>query len=199
MNLKKINFRNPNVTKGIFILLIGVLLAVAWYKFVYADKREEKIQLEKTKKQKQETLNNILAMKPELERIKVEIAAAQQRLDSLKSIFPDQKEIPRLIREITREAFNAGIHTTKFHPLPDIVKEYYIENRYSLSMTGGYHQLGVFFSNLANLPLIVNLSSVKIADNPQWKNSRDDNAEYIEEGGQSLVASFEMTTFSSKQ
>jgi type IV pilus assembly protein PilO len=113
-------------------------------------------------------------------------------------MFPDQKEIPKLIREITGVARASGIYTTRFNPLPDIQREYYVENRYDLSVTGGYHQLAQFFSFLANMPLIINLSNVVISQNPSLEQSKQE----AEEHGTpitSIMATFQMTTFSSKK
>ncbi|MBD3322865.1 MAG: type 4a pilus biogenesis protein PilO, partial [Chitinivibrionales bacterium] len=76
--------------------------------------------------------------------------------------------------------------------------EYYIENRYSLAVIGGYHQLANFFSFLANLPLLVNLSEVTISANSSMEQSID----LHEKHGtpiQSLSVNFTMTTFSSKR
>jgi type IV pilus assembly protein PilO len=147
---------------------------------------------------KQKELNSILALKPQLARLEQEIALAQHRLDSLKSIFPDQKEVPKLIREITGVARASGIYTTRFNPLPDIEKEYYIENRYDLSVEGGYHDLARFYGFLANMPLIINLSNVVIKTNPGIEESK----KLSEEHGNTVtttVTSFRMTTFSSKK
>jgi type IV pilus assembly protein PilO len=148
--------------------------------------------------EKQKELNSILALKPQLARLEQEIAFAQHRLDSLKSIFPDQKEVPKLIREITGVARASGIFTTRFAPLPDIEKEYYIENRYDLSVEGGYHDLARFYSFLANMPLIINLSNVAIKTNPRIEESK----KLSEEHGNTVtttITSFRMTTFSSKK
>jgi type IV pilus assembly protein PilO len=174
------------------------VLGFLWYQFVYVGINEEKTRLESDLKKKQTELNNILILKPQLKTLEKDITAAGVRLDSLKSMFPDQKEIPKLIREITGVARASNIYTTRFNPQPDVQREYYVENRYDLSVTGGYHQLAQFFSFLANMPLIINLSNVSIHENPSLAQSKKD----AEEHGipvTSITASFQMTTFSSKR
>jgi type IV pilus assembly protein PilO len=197
MNLK-VDFKKPRVRNVLIILAVGLVLGFLWYQFVYVGINEETIRLESDLKKKQAELNNILILKPQLKTLEKDIAAAGVRLDSLKSMFPDQKEIPKLIREITGVARASNIYTTRFNPQPDVQREYYVENRYDLSVTGGYHQLAQFFSFLANMPLIINLSNVSIHENPSLAQSKKE----AEEHGipvTSITASFQMTTFSSKR
>jgi Tfp pilus assembly protein PilO len=194
----KLDFKNPKLRNPLIIAAIGIGGIAYWYNTVYVEKNQIYIKAKTDLNAKQKELNNILALKPQLNRIQEEIALAQHRLDSLKSIFPDRKEIPKLIREITGGARAAGIVTTKFNPRPDIEKEYYVENHYDLAATGGFHDLARFYSFLANMPLIINLSKVTIRANPRLEDSK----KFSEDHGsaiQSITSSFTMTTFSSKK
>jgi type IV pilus assembly protein PilO len=194
----RIDLKNPRTRNILMIAAIGLAGAVLWYQTVYVEKRKTVDTLHREIERKQNELNNILALKPQLKKLEKDIAAAQVRLDSLKSMFPDQKEIPKLIREITSVARASEIYTTKFNPLPDIQREYYVENRYDMTVSGGYHQLAEFFSFLANLPLIINLTGVSIHTNSGLDAAKKEAEEH---GGpiSSIVASFQMTTFSSKK
>jgi type IV pilus assembly protein PilO len=197
MNLK-LNLKNPHVRNVMIIFAVGLVATVFWYQMVYVGIVKEKSRCESELKRKQNELTNILILKPQLKILEKDIASARIKLDSLKSMFPDQKEIPKLIREITGVARASNIYTTRFNPLPDIQREYYVENRYDISVTGGYHQLAQFFSFLANMPLIINLSNVSIRMNPALAESKKE----AEEHGTpvtSITASFQMTTFSSKK
>lgn len=194
----KINLKDPKYRIPILICLIGVGIVALWYYYVYAPNIEKINQLEKKVSAKQDTLRTIQALKPQLHMLREELRLAEIRLDSLKSIFPDQKEIPRLLREITSVARASGITTTKFNPMPDIEKEYYVENHYNMAVSGGYHQLAEFFAFLANFTPIINLSSMNIAANPHYDPNLDQmGAE--ENGTETIVSQFEMTTFSSKK
>jgi type IV pilus assembly protein PilO len=194
----KFNLKNSKLRYPLLISIIGIAGTALWYSSVYEEKNvlNKKLKLELSGKQNE--LNSILALKPQLNRIEAEIAMAQHRLDSLKSIFPDRKEIPKLIREITGIARATGIITVKFAPGTDIEKEYYIESHYDLSITGGYHDLARFFSFLANMPLIINVGNVSIRANPRMEELK----KVSEERGSpisTINASFTMTTFSSKR
>jgi type IV pilus assembly protein PilO len=194
----RIDLKNPRVRNILIIAAAGLACLLLWYQTVYVERQKTVDSLRRELVRKQNDLNNILALKPQLKKLEKDIAVAQVRLDSLKSMFPDQKEIPKLIREITSVARASEIYTTKFSPLPDIQREYYVENRYDMTVSGGYHQLAEFYGFLANLPLIINLSGVSIRTNGNISQSKKDAEEH---GGpvSSIVASFQMTTFSSKK
>ena len=194
----KIDFKNPRVRNIVIIIAVGLAGTMLWYQTVFLEKQKTVESLKAELVRKQNELNSILALKPQLKKLEKDIAVAQVRLDSLKSMFPDQKEIPKLIREITSVARASDIYTTRFNPLPDIQREYYVENRYDMTVSGGYHQLAEFYSFLANLPLIINLSTMSIHADPNLAQSKKEAEEH---GGpiSSIVASFQMTTFSSKK
>jgi type IV pilus assembly protein PilO len=194
----RIDFKNPRVRNILIIAGMGLAGAFLWYQTVYLERRKTVESLKTEMARKQIELNNIYALKPQLKKLEKDIAIAQVRLDSLKSMFPDQKEIPKLIREITSVARASEIYTARFNPLPDIQREYYVENRYDMTVSGGYHQLAEFFGFLANLPLIINLSNMSIKVNgnlPQLKKEAEEHGGPIP----SIVAMFQMTTFSSKK
>lgn len=192
MNMPKLNFKDQKIQIMIFIIILGLGGSLAWYYMVYAVKQVTLSNLQSTEQTKQNELNSILAMKPQLNKLREDIARANARLDSLKSIFPDHKEIPRLIQDITKVAVAAGIETKKFSPLPDVEREYYIENRYDIAIVGGYHQVATFFSYLANMQLLVNLSDVNITVSGDLAKSMD-AAEENNTPPQSINAVFSVT------
>jgi type IV pilus assembly protein PilO len=194
----KLNFKNPKLRNPLIVAVVGIAGIVGWVHFIYTEKNLAHIKVKADLAAKEKELNSILALKPQLNHIEQEIFAAQHKLDSLKSIFPDRKEIPKLLREITGVARASGISTTRFNPRPDVEREYYIENHYDLGVTGGFHDLGRFYSFLANMPLIVNLTKVSIRTNGGLEESK----RLSEEHGSpisTVAASFTMTTFSSKK
>ena len=199
LKLPRIDLKNPKIRNVAVIVVCGIGLGVAWYQMICIPKEQELQGLESEMSKKQAELNSMLAMKPQLEKLKQDTALARVQLDSLKSIFPDQKEIPKLIREITRIAHASGIEAQKFSPLPDVEREYYVENRYSLVVVGGYHQVANFFSFLANLPLLVNLSEVSLRAASGASLRTGAAQEESDETPQTITASFKMTTFSSKK
>jgi type IV pilus assembly protein PilO len=192
-----INLKDPRLRIPVLVGLVALGGGYYWYSQVYTSLRTEQESISRQLVAKQDTLRTIQALKPQLSQLREELRLSQLKLDSLKSIFPDQKEIPKLIRELTSVASASGINTTKFNPMPDVEREYFIENHYQIAVDGGYHNLAEFFAFLANFTLIINLSNVNIAANPEAVRSETSPA--VGSQASSMVAMFEMTTFSSKK
>lgn len=192
----KIDLKNPNVRNVLVSVAIMLGLCYLWYDSVYRPKMEEITELTNKKEKVEGELLRINALKPQLDRLRQEAVVLDAKLDSLKNIFPDKKEVPRLIREITAVNRRSGVITTRFTPMPDVVQEYYVENKYNVSMLGDYHNLGALFSYLANFQLIVNLTNVSIGANPGY-GAKD--AGVYADRQPSVLATFELTTFSSRR
>jgi type IV pilus assembly protein PilO len=198
MKAMKFNLKNSKLKFPLLILLIAAGGWFLWYQQVYTPLNSEITTLKLKRDRQNDTLRTIMALKPQLNTLKVELDRSQNTLDSLKSMFPDQKEVPKLIREITGVARASSITTTKFNPLADVEREYYIENKYNITVSGSYHNLANFFAFLANFQLIINLTSVSILSNSETVQPEGEDA-VLETEPETIVSSFEMTTFSSKK
>lgn len=198
MNFKKIDFKDRKIQIGAIIILSTIILGFLWYQNIIIAKTEQRDDLKVDYQKKQDKLNRIYAMRPHLQELRENVAMLNTKLDSLRSIFPDQKEVPALVKDIVRVAHKAGITTSKYTPKEPIVKEHYIENIDSVRVAGGYHELARFFNHLASFEMIINLSDMHIKTNPRIQSYITDYKEYGEEI-KSLEASFNMTTFSSRK
>lgn len=195
LKASSLNWRDASVRTTALMVAVGVLGTLLWYYQFLEPRLEQRGQLKQTLDMKERQLQQIILVKPQLNSLKKEILSKQVTLDSLRSMFPDQKEIPRLIHEITRLSRETEIYTTRFIPLEDKVQEHYVENNYTLALRGSYHQFAQFLSKLASMQLIVNLSDMRLLALQQSAPAEGSGfeTEYT------LTASFKMTTFSSKK
>jgi type IV pilus assembly protein PilO len=195
LKASSLNWRDPSVRTTALMVVVGVLGSLLWYYQFFEPQLEQRKQLMQTLEVKERQLQQIILVKPQLNSLKKEIQSKQLTLDSLRSMFPDQKEIPRLIHEITRLSRETDIYTTRFIPLEDEVQEHYVENNYTIALRGSYHQFAQFLSKLASMQLIVNLSDMRLVALQQSAPAEGRGFE-IEH---TLSATFKMTTFSSKK
>jgi type IV pilus assembly protein PilO len=194
----KLDIKDPNVRNVLIAVAVIAFLGYMWYDQVYVPLHTSIAALSDQKEKLDAELLKINALKPQLEKLRMEAAERTAKLDSLKNILPDRKEVARLIREMSTVNRRSNVATTRFTPKPDVEKEYYIENKYDVSVAGDYHNLGALFSYLANFQLIVNLSNVSITANPGYASGKSSSAPGVE-SQPSVLATFEMTTFSSKR
>ena len=80
----------------------------------------------------------------------------------VKKKLPEKKEIPDLLTSISQAGHDAGLEFVSFRPEKEVQKDFYAEIPVSLTVTGGYHNLGQFLSKIASLPRVVNLKNLTL-------------------------------------
>jgi Tfp pilus assembly protein PilO len=193
----KLDLKDPKVKHILLALLVVVGGGFYWFDSFYTPKSETIAALEEQKAKAERDLVEINSLRPQIENLRRESAVLTARLDSLKNIFPDGRELPRLIRELTAINRKSGVATTRFTPKPEVIRDYYVENKYDVEVEGNYHDLGALFSHLANFQFIVNLANVSIRANPSFGSGSGGDG--FVERQPSVQATFEMTTFSSRR
>ena len=71
-------------------------------------------------------------------------------------------EIPGLLADMSQAGLNAGLEELLFQPMEEQRREFYAELAVNLRLSGEYHQLGRFVSDIAALPRLVTLHDVHI-------------------------------------
>jgi type IV pilus assembly protein PilO len=65
-----------------------------------------------------------------------------------------------LLQDINQAGLGRGLQFELFKPGADAVKEFYAEMPIDIRVTGGYHELGEFASDVARMPRIVTLNNI---------------------------------------
>jgi type IV pilus assembly protein PilO len=86
-----------------------------------------------------------------------------QFVSQLEKQLPSKAEMDALLSDINQAGVGRGAQLVLFKPGETVVKEYYAELPITVRVVGNYHDLGAFASDLANLPRIVTLHNVQIA------------------------------------
>ena len=85
--------------------------------------------------------------------------------DSFEAILrqlPSDTEIPGLIEDITLVGLKNGLTFTSIDLQPESKREFYIEKPIAIIVSGSYHSLGAFVSDVADLSRIVTLHDFTI-------------------------------------
>ena len=70
--------------------------------------------------------------------------------------------MPGLLRAITLAGFTSGVEFVKFEPQNSTNYEYYAENPVEITVVGGYHEVGSFFSELSSLSRLVTVRVLRM-------------------------------------
>ena len=154
----------PNKQKlALLILLLLACGAIMFFLLIkpkYKELKEAEVSLSNLKTQIEENRRiaaNLPVLMQEYERLKKALEAALTEL-------PNQKEIPALLTSVTDEGKRAGLDFLLFRPKAEEAKDFYAAVPVDITVSGSYGSVGNFFSAVAGLPRIVNISNVVFSD-----------------------------------
>src|SRR5882672_5490043 len=77
--------------------------------------------------------------------------------------LPNKSQMDALLVDINQAGLGRGLQFDLFKPAPsEITREFYAERPISVKVTGSYHDMGAFASDVGQLPRIVTLNDVTI-------------------------------------
>jgi type IV pilus assembly protein PilO len=95
-----------------------------------------------------------------LSQVKSEYEQLVTRWDEAKMLLPTEKEMAELLTQVTVAGQRSGVDFVLFEPQPPVPRDIYLENPISVTVQGGYHEIGMFLGRLSNLPRIVNVKQI---------------------------------------
>ena len=101
---------------------------------------------------------------------KMKEAEAQFRMAMKK--LPEKEEIPSLLSSISFSGKQAGLEFLLFEPKGEKKKEFYAEIPVAMNIKGNYHNLALFFDQVARLSRIVNIQNIQIGSSKTKKGAR---------------------------
>ena len=145
---------------AIIILSLAILGAGAW--FVVKPKWEEFKRTQAQEEQLKKTYSSKVALAVNLDAYKQQMEEMRQTFGSLLRQLPDTTEVPDLLIDITQAGLGRGLEFVLFKPEKENPKEFYAELPISIKVTGNYHELANFVSDVAALPRIVTFGDITI-------------------------------------
>ena len=105
----------------------------------------------------------------QLNQFKGQVAELESRLESLRAVLPEQKDVGDLLRRIQTLATQSSLSVRGFKPSPSVTKQLHAEWPIALKLEGTYHNLGIFFDRVSKFSRIINISNldIKSKDRPE--------------------------------
>jgi type IV pilus assembly protein PilO len=91
-----------------------------------------------------------------------QVAQLELRLENLKQVLPEEKDVADILRRIHGLATQSNLTIQIFTPQPTVQRPLYAEIPYRLQAEGTYHNLGYFFDRVSKFPRIINVSQISI-------------------------------------
>jgi len=146
---------------ALFIVTSIVVVVVLW--FVWLNGSQDVLRAEEEKEVKlREDYKTKLAKAVNLDVLKKQREQVQQYVTQLEKQLPSKAEMDALLSDINQAGLGRSLQFDLFRPGQVAVKEYYAELPISIKVTGRYHDIGAFASDISNLSRIVTLNNLNI-------------------------------------
>jgi len=150
-------------------VLLGVGAGAGYYYLYHVELEAELARQEQQLQTLQAEITRAQAQERRLPEFRAEVADLEGRLTALKAVLPEQKDVGELLRRIQTLATQSSLTIRGFKPQAVAVKQQHAEWPISLTIEGGYHELGAFFDKVSRLPRIINITGIDI----KARNDRD--------------------------
>ena len=93
---------------------------------------------------------------------KAQLAEIEESFGAMLRQLPGKTEVPSLLVDISQTGLAAGLEEELFRPQGELVREFYAELPITIRLSGTYHELARFVSDVAALPRIVTIHDVSL-------------------------------------
>ncbi len=137
---------SPKVKGAILVLLI--LAPVALFFFLFYQPNSDKITtLKATRATLQQEIADLKQKERNKPKLLAEVAKVEEEFLEAAKLLPKDKEIPKLLKDISALGRNAGLDFLTFVPRPVTPKDFYDEIPVDINIRGPYHSMGFFFDH----------------------------------------------------
>src|SRR5262249_13206956 len=126
---------------GICFFLLALILT---YVFVWDEQRPELQRREDTEQTLRQEFRTKHSKAVNLEVYKQQLKDTERSFGALLRQLPGKTEVPNLLVDISQSGLSAGLEEKLFQPQPEQKRDFYAELPIKISLTGSYHQFGVF-------------------------------------------------------
>jgi len=147
---------------GLLLLLLTVILVVAYFfdwqgqleELEAGRAQEEKLKAEYVDKKKQAV--NLDLLENQKREIETSFGALLKQL-------PNKSQMEALLVDINQAGLGRGLQFELFRPAQsETVRDFYAELPINVKVTGNYHDMGAFASDIGQLPRIVTLNDINL-------------------------------------
>lgn len=152
----------PQIPRYALFVSVATAIVIALW-FVWLSTSDEELQAEVAKEVKlREEYRTKLSKAINLEALQTQREQVLQYVTQLEKQLPSKAEMDALLSDINQAGLGRSLQFELFRPGQVAVRDYYAELPILIRVTGRYHDMGAFASDIANLSRIVTLNNLTI-------------------------------------
>jgi type IV pilus assembly protein PilO len=186
--------KNPRDQKMVAAAVVAFALAALYWNFVWTPKHTELVALATRLDtlDAQNAMSRARIAQGTAAELEAEAARFSRDLEVMRLLVPTGNELPSLIEQVSTAARREGLDIASLEPQPIVHGETFDTYRYKVSVTGGYHALAEFMTNVGSLTRIVAPANVALA----LSTNKNINAvKLAPEGTAAVESKFEILTY----
>jgi type IV pilus assembly protein PilO len=168
--MASLDLKNQTVMKIVLSALIavgvlGVFFFTHFLPFGFPTQGDQLTALKADFEKKSTELARARAAVADLPRFEAEYELLHDRWTTASELLPAERQLAVLLRKISLAGQQTGVSFVMFKPGASRAENYYTALPVEITVYGGYHQVGSFLAELANLRRIVTVSNLRLTTN----------------------------------
>ncbi len=160
------NLKDPKIQIAIGLAVLTVIIAVLYIYLGFMPTRKSIAALAAQETKLRQELEQVRAAVARLPELEAEYQALEKKWQKAQELLPTDKEIPKLMKQVTNTGIEAGVKFTTFKPgALGSASALSSSIPIDISILGSYDQVATFMAGLGNLPRIIVTSKVKMTPN----------------------------------
>ncbi len=148
---------------GALFLLLLLLLVAAWY-FGWSEQTTDLEQKKNKETALRQEYSSKKAQAINLDLHILQLKEVEQQFGALLRQLPSKSEMDALLSDINQAGLGRGLQFELFKPSGERIQEFYAELPVNIRVTGVYHDIGAFASDVSQLSRIVTLNDIAITN-----------------------------------
>ncbi|MDR3412330.1 MAG: type 4a pilus biogenesis protein PilO [Formivibrio sp.] len=144
------------------LLLFGVLLTGGYF-YVWSDQLQDLHAAQAKEEQLKQQFLDKKKQAVNLEAYRQQLLEIQQAFGAMLKQLPNKAEMETLLTEINQAGVGRGLQFELFRPGAEIKTSEFVEQPIDIRISGNYHDLASFVSDVAQLSRIVTLGNIQLA------------------------------------
>lgn len=156
--------KQPRQQRVALYVLFAILLVVGFYFLMWSPLGDELESLENNQRNLRNQLAEVEKRASNKAAFEAELASLTADLKQALKELPNDREIPGLLKSISTLGRNVGLDVPRFQPEPERLREYVAEVPVSITVTGSYHEVAMFFDRLSKMNRIVYVQNIEMSN-----------------------------------
>lgn len=152
----------PTLPRAMALLVVACLVAAGSWYFWVSDFAAELDQEAAKELELRADFKTKLSQAANLELLKKQRDEVEGFVALLEGQLPSRAEMAALLSSINQAGQKRNLQFDLFRPGQIVIKPYYAELPITVRVTGGFHDFGLFASDVASLPRIATLGNISI-------------------------------------